>query len=540
MYPFLWYNNIMSEMIESKDLQQNSASFEELKNKYAMLQHENEILTAKLKWYEEQYKLNQAKRFGKSSDTVPAEQISFLNEAEIAQRPEAEEPELEKIVYERKKRRRGTNKDSFADLPVERIEYDLPIDEQICAVCNGTMHSMSEEVRRELKVIPAQVSIVEHVRKIYTCRACEKAEEKAPIITAPMPAPVISGSFVSPSLLAFIMHQKYVAALPLHRQEQIFKEYGIDISRQSMANWIIKGAELWLEPLYDRMHQYLLKETFLHADESPMRVLTKDGKPTDSKAYMWLYATGRYGRKMALYEYQPSRSGKHAKRFLEGYSGLLQSDDYSGYNSVENVIRVGCFAHARRYYTDALKVIPKGVSIESTYAHQALEFFKELFTLESRWTEISAEKRYENRLKESKPVLEAYLSWLQEAEPKVVKKSKLGQAIAYSLSNWELLTNFMKDGQCELSNNRAERAIKPFVIGRKNFLFAKSPHGAKASAIAYSIAESAKLNGLNTFYYMKYLFEQLPNTRLDRPEALDHLLPWSEEIPAECRLQKKL
>jgi len=526
----------MSEMIESKDLQQNSASFEELKNKYAMLQHENEILTAKLEWYEEQYKLNQAKRFGKSSDTVPAEQISFLNEAEIAQRLEAEEPELEKIVYERKKRRRGTNKDSFADLPVERIEYDLPIDEQICPVCNGTMHSMSEEVRRELKVIPAQVSIVEHVRKIYTCRACEKA----PIITAPMSAPVISGSFVSPSLLAFIMHQKYVAALPLHRQEQIFKEYGIDISRQSMANWIIKGAELWLEPLYDRMHQYLLKETFLHADESPMRVLTKDGKPTDSKAYMWLYATGGYGRKMALYEYQPSRSGKHAKRFLEGYSGLLQSDDYSGYNSVENVIRVGCFAHARRYYTDALKVIPKGVSIESTYAHQALEFFKELFTLESRWTEISAEKRYENRLKESKPVLEAYLSWLQEAEPKVVKKSKLGQAIAYSLSNWELLTNFMKDGQCELSNNRAERAIKPFVIGRKNFLFAKSPHGAKASAIAYSIAESAKLNGLNTFYYMKYLFEQLPNTRLDRPEALDHLLSWSEEIPAECRLQKKL
>lgn len=534
MKPAFWYNEAMNNTVESKGSQLNRDSVDDLKNENAKLQHELEMANAKIKWYEEQLRLNAAKKYGKSSDTVDEAQISFFNEAEITARVELEEPALEKITYERS-RKRGTNKPSFEDLPVERIEYDIPENEQVCEKCSSSMHEMSVEVRKELKIIPAKVCIVEHVRKVYACRQCQKSSDKTPIITAPMPEPVISGSFASPSLIAYLIYQKYSAALPLTRQERMFSDFGIEISKQNMANWIIRACELWLEPFFERLREELLKETFIQADESPLKVLTKDGKPSGSKSYMWLYKSGAFGRKISLYEYQPSRSGKHPKNFLRGFSGFLQTDDYAGYNTVENVTRVGCFAHARRYYTDALKALPKEAEIESTHAHAALEHFKRIFHLESKWKDMSPDERATNRNKELKPALEAYLLWLQEMQPKVVVKSKLGQAIGYSLSNWELLSNVLKDGQCELTNNAAERQIKPFVIGRKNYLFCKSPHGAKASAMAYSIIETAKMNGLNPFYYLKYLFEQLPNTRLDSPDALDHLLPWAENLPDECR-----
>ncbi|WP_038261786.1 IS66 family transposase [Peptoclostridium litorale] len=523
----------MENTAENKGLQQNRESVDDLKNENAKLQHELEMANAKIKWYEEQLRLSAAKKYGTSSDNVDEAQISFFNEAEITARPEKEEPKLEEITYERSKKR-GTNKPSFDDLPVERIEYEIPENEQVCEKCSSSMHEMSVEVRKELKIIPAKVCIVEHVRKVYACRKCQNSGQNTPVITAPMPEPVISGSFASPSLVAYLMYQKYSAALPLTRQEKIFSDFRIEISKQNMSNWIIKACELWLDPFFERLKEELLKETFIQADESPLKVLTKDGKPAGSKSYMWLYKSGAFGKKISLYEYQQSRSGKHPKNFLNGFSGFLQTDDYSGYNSVENVTRVGCFAHARRYYTDALKALPKESEIESTHAHKALEYFKRMFRFESEWKDLSANERFKMRNKNLKPAMEAYLSWLQEVQPKIVRKSKLGQAVNYSLSNWELLSNVLKDGQCELTNNAAERQIKPFVIGRKNYLFCKSPHGAKASAMAYSIIETAKMNGLNPFYYLKYLFEQLPNTKLSTPYALDHLLPWSETLPKEC------
>ncbi|KDR96166.1 transposase [Peptoclostridium litorale DSM 5388] len=528
-----WYNKGMENTAENKGLQQNRESVDDLKNENAKLQHELEMANAKIKWYEEQLRLSAAKKYGTSSDNVDEAQISFFNEAEITARPEKEEPKLEEITYERSKKR-GTNKPSFDDLPVERIEYEIPENEQVCEKCSSSMHEMSVEVRKELKIIPAKVCIVEHVRKVYACRKCQNSGQNTPVITAPMPEPVISGSFASPSLVAYLMYQKYSAALPLTRQEKIFSDFRIEISKQNMSNWIIKACELWLDPFFERLKEELLKETFIQADESPLKVLTKDGKPAGSKSYMWLYKSGAFGKKISLYEYQQSRSGKHPKNFLNGFSGFLQTDDYSGYNSVENVTRVGCFAHARRYYTDALKALPKESEIESTHAHKALEYFKRMFRFESEWKDLSANERFKMRNKNLKPAMEAYLSWLQEVQPKIVRKSKLGQAVNYSLSNWELLSNVLKDGQCELTNNAAERQIKPFVIGRKNYLFCKSPHGAKASAMAYSIIETAKMNGLNPFYYLKYLFEQLPNTKLSTPYALDHLLPWSETLPKEC------
>ncbi len=499
-----------------------------------------EELTAKLNWYEEQFRLNQQKRFGSSSEKTNPDQLSFFNEAEKESRPEKEEPTIEEITYKRRKKK-GLNKKSFEDLPVERIEYTLTEEERICPICNNHLHQMSKEIRKELKVIPAQVVVVEHVKNIYACRNCEKENITTPIIAAKMPNPVLPGSFVSPSLMAYTMHRKYSEAVPLYRQEKGYQNFGINLSRQNLANWVIHGANTWLKHLYDRMHDYLLKEPILHADETTMQVLNEEGKKPTSKSYMWLYATGMYSNPIFLYEYQPSRAKKHPKEFLKGFNGFLQTDGYPGYNAVENITLVGCFAHARRGFTDTLKALPKDATTYKTNAEEGLEFCDKLFKLEREYRKekLTPEEIYKKRLEKTKPVLQDFLSWLKTKEKQVLPKSSLGKAINYCLNQWDKLIAFMLDGRCEISNNRAERAIKPFVIGRKNFLFSKSPRGAQASAITYSIIETAKANNLNPFYYLTYLFEKLPNIDLDNMEELDQLLPWSNSIPVNCKIPNK-
>lgn len=497
-----------------------------------------EELTAKLTWYEEQFRLSKQKLFGTSSEQTDSNQLSIFNEAEKESRPNIEEPTVEEITYKRKKSK-GLNKKSFDDLPVEVVEYKLDDAEKDCPNCSEPLHEMSKEVRKELKIIPAQVKVVEHVRYVYACRECEKNEISTPIITAKMPNPVLKGSFVSPSLLSYIMNRKYSEAVPLYRQEQQFKNFGIDLSRQNLANWVIHGANNWLKYLYDRMHTILLKETLIHADETTMQVLDEKGKKPTSKSYMWLYASGAFGPQIFLYEYQPSRASKHPKIFLDGFKGFLQTDGYAGYNSVDDIIQVGCFAHARRGFTDALKALPEGSETSRTNAQDGLDFCNKLFEIERKFKGLSSQERYERRLEQSKPVLEDFLSWLNIKKKQVLPKSSLGKAINYCLKQWPKLEAFMLDGRIELSNNRAERAIKPFVIGRKNFLFSKSPKGANASAVTYSIIETAKANNLNAFYYLNYLFEKLPNIDIENIDELDQLLPWSSSIPEECKIPNK-
>lgn len=287
------------------------------------------------------------------------------------------------------------------------------------------------------------------------------------------------------------------------------------------------------------MHEYLLKETVIHADETTMQVLAEKGKKPNSKSYMWLYSSGYYGKDIFLYEYQPSRAKKHPKKFLKEFKGYLQTDGYPGYNAVEDVTLVGCFAHARRGFTDALKALPKDAEISKATASEGLEFCNKLFSIEKSIKDKSHKQRYENRLEKSEPILKAFLSWLKTKELQVLPKSSLGKAIKYCLNQWTKLEAFILDGRLEISNNRAERAIKPFVIGRKNFLFSKSPKGATASSIVYSIVETAKANGLNTFYYLNYVFEKLPNIDIEDIDRLDELLPWSTSIPEECKVPNK-
>ena len=298
------------------ELQKRCAQLEE---QNFQLEHRVCELTAKVQWFEEQFRLNRHRQFGASSEQTNPQQQQLFNEAE-AEAKAAFEPTFEEITYQRRKQA-GKRKEQLKDLPVEVIEYRLLPEEQICSCCGHPMHEMSTEVRQEIKAIPAQVKLVKHVRYVYGCRHCEHHELSTPIITAPMPAPVLPGSLASPSLLAYIMVQKYCDGLPLHRQERQWSRLGIELSRQTMANWMIQVVERYLHSLGDRMHEHLLRRDILCADETTLQVLHEPGRAAQSTSYLWLYRTGRDGPAIIIYDYQTTRASKHPARFLKGFKG---------------------------------------------------------------------------------------------------------------------------------------------------------------------------------------------------------------------------
>ncbi len=489
-------------------------------------------LEAKLKWYEEQLRLLQHKRFGVSSEKIHPGQLELFNEVENEAKLDLPEPTVESITYQRRRKKRGHREAMLENLPVETVEYRLSDEEQVCSCCGGTLHEMSTEVRQELVYIPAELKVVKHVQYVYACRHCERHEIETPIQTASKPKPVISGSLASPSVLAHIMTQKYVEGLPLYRQEKQFQRMGVPLSRQTFANWMIMGAERWLSALYHRMHELLLERDILHADETTLQVLREPERSATSMSYLWLYRTGIEGPPIILYDYQETRAGEHPRMFLNGFKGYLQVDGYAGYHKVPDVTLVGCWAHARREFTNALKSMPAGV--KSVTATEGLHFCNQLFAVERKLKHLKPQERYEERLRQSKPILDTFLSWLKKQEQQVLPKSALGKAIAYCLNQWDKLVAFLEDGRLQIDNNRSERSIKPVVIGRKNWLFANTPQGARASAIIYSVVETAIANRLHPYYYLRYLFEQLPNMDLSDSRALDQVLPWSKTLPVSC------
>ncbi len=266
-------------------------------------------------------------------------------------------------------------------------------------------------------------------------------------------------------------------------------------------------------------------------------MLQDSGKAIESNSYMWLYRTGREGPSIVLYDYQPNRSGAHPKRFLEGFDGYLQTDGYSGYKGLTNITLIGCMAHARRYFDEAIKAMPVNMRNEPSTAREGLNFCNKLFAIERDLEGATPEERFEGRIKFSRPVLDDFKKWIRYQLPRVMPKSALGKALTYCCNQWEYLEGFMKDGRLELSNNRGERSIKPYVMGRKAWLFSNTPRGAYSSAVVYSIVETAKENGLKPFEYLNFLFEMLPNIDVIDDKALDNLLPWSAGVPDSCRLK---
>lgn len=511
---------------------------EALKAYARALEEQVEVLTGRLQWLEEQFRLAQRRRFGASSERTQSlpEQIALFNEAEVEASQTAEEPTYEQITYRRRKAA-GRREQLLADLPVERIEYRLGDEERQCPQCEGHLHEMSTQVRRELKMIPAQVKVLEHVRYVYACRTCEREATQTPIVTAPAPAPTLPGSLASASALAHVMSQKFVEGLPLYRQEQAFARLGVELSRQTLANWMLRASERWLEPLQRRMHQHLLQQPILHADETTLQVIKEPGRDGKSQSTMWLYRSGRDGPPIVLFDYQRTRAGKHPAAFLRGFTGCLHVDGYAGYDGLPNVTLVGCWAHVRRYFNEALTALPPDARTGRSVAQEGLEFCNRLFAIERELAEASPAGRLTQRQLRSRPMVDAFRAWLDEHAPQVLPKSTLGKAIAYARKQWPKLTRFLADGRLELDNNRAERSIKPFVIGRKNWLFANTPRGARASALIYSIVETAKANGLNPFAYLEHVFTELPNRNVEDEAVLDALLPWSPSLPDACRVQ---
>ena len=472
-------------------------------------------------------KLSKKKMFGSSAEKIAESygQISFFNEAEQERTLLTSEPAIEEIVIPKhtRKKKRSYN-EIYKDLPVEEVIYDIPEKDKICSKCGDALTFLKYETRREIKMIPAKVTVVEHKRAVYVCRSCDKTGIESNFVTAKSPAALIEKSLASASMVSEIINQKYCMGVPLYRLEAHFKNMQINLTRQTMANWIISVSNL-VKPVYDTMHNQLLESEILHADETTLEVLEEPGRRPQTKSYMWVYTTGKAEkRNIVLYEYQQGRSGTYAKLFLKGFKGYIHCDGWSGYDKLEDVKRVGCWVHARRYFKEAMEVQADKKDY-STVAGQGFLLTEKIFSSEH---EITDENRIkEIREKAGKEAVVNFFTYCEAAE--TLPKSITGKAISYAINQKENLMRYLENEKLEMTNNRAERAIKPFVIGRKNWLFCNTMQGATASARLYSIIETAKANDLKIYDYLVWLLE---NIHILTPEEL---LPWSIKIPENIR-----
>jgi transposase len=465
----------------------------------------------------EQFRLAQQQRFGVSSEAHPA-QGDLFNEAEVELDVAEEE---EEITITKVVKKKPVRKKLPSDLPRETVIHD--IDDKNCTCCGNELHQMGDERSEKLEFIPAQVKVIEHVRLKYSCRTCEKKETSTKIQIAPVPPSPIPKGIATATLLSQIITSKYQYALPLYRQESMFKQYGIELNRKTMANWMMKSATLF-EPLYELLQTILLQQNIIQADETTLKVI----KEENLKSYMWLYCTGSDSPNtsvipnIVLYDYQAGRAGKCAVDYLQGFTGYLQVDGYVGYEKTLAIL-VGCWAHARRKFMEAKTAQPKG---KSGKADMALSMIQKLYRLETSLKDKSAKEKYQRRQEVAKPLLDKFNQWLIEAD--VPPKSALGKAIGYCQNQWHKLSRYIEDGDLNIDNNRAERAVKPFVIGRKNWMFSNTANGAKASAMLYSIIETAKANGLTPFDYIAHCLEKLSG-EVDE-NTIEAMLPWNVKL----------
>jgi hypothetical protein len=351
------------------------------------------------------------------------------------------------------------------------------------------------------------------------------------IIKAESPKALIPGSLASPSLAAHIISQKYSNGMPLYRLEKGFLYDGVVISRQNMANWAIKSVELYLVLIYSMLVSFFMKESVAHSDGTHTQVLREPNRAPQTKSCVRVYRTsGCSERKIVIYEYTETKGEEHPQRFLKDFAGFLHTDGESGYHNLpENIVIVGCWAHLRRYWENLLKTIPKDKR-EDSDAERGVAYITQLFLFEREFKKLTPAERFQKRIEKSKPVAGAFFAWAEKLAP--LPKSPLGKPVHYALSQRKYLENVFLDGRLELSNNRAERSVKPYVMGRKAWLFSTSPEGAHTNSVLYSIVETAKENGLHPFLYIKYLLETLPNAH---STDVEHLLPWSDSLPEFCR-----
>lgn len=509
-----------------------------LKEKTKELEFMNALLSDRLA-------LAQRKQFGSSSEKYAEgyEQMDLFNEAEQEAGPNAAEPEMEESHPKSYKRKKPTGKkeeDLSAFETTEVIKHKLEGNDRFCPECGTKYKVVTTETVKYLKFIPARFEVVEETTYVYACPKCGmmKRPQKDPSL--------LKGSVATPSLVAGIMNAKYVNGMPLARQEREFARYNLNLSTKTMANWIILCAKRYLQPIYDLMREEFLRSRYIHCDETRLQVIDEPEQKGTTQNWMWVYLTDEYSGspRMVLFQYERTRGGYHPVEFLgDEFRGYLTCDGYQAYHGLPEQITVtGCMAHARRRFDEALTPLKKGFTkeqLKETTAYQAMARIGMLYKIEELIRNQSPEERYAERQKQSKPLLEAFFGWLHTLEGSVNRSSKIGEAVLYALNQEKYLKAYLEDGHLSIDNSAAERAIKNFAIGRRNWLFSKSIKGAEASATVYSITETALLNGLKPYDYVAYILERMKDLGpFPSKEDLQQLLPWSESIPESCRTNR--
>ena len=490
----------------------------------------------------EQVILGKQKRFGRSSEKMEDTSqicfcevdgtIVFFNEAEAVCDLNAAEPEDLELKLPKQPKRKGKKEADLSGLPVRRIDHYLSEEELEAEFGVKGWKQLPDAISRKYYFVPAKVEVEEHHIGVYASKTDEH------MVKADHPKALLHGSLVSPSLGAAIINGKYVNAVPLYRLEQEFQRYGLQITRQNMANWCIRLAEEYLSILYDHLHKELYFYHVIQADETPVLV-NHDGRGAGSKSWMWVYRSGHLyqDRQIVLYEYQQTRNASHPREFLKGYDGICVTDGYQVYHTLEKELEeltiAGCWVHCRRRFDEALKLIPKSCQKESN-AFLLMKQIQAIYREEGMLNDLSSDERLKQRQAVIKPLVDAFFAYLKTIN--VSKKDKFGDAVGYALNQEKYLRVFLTDGDVPIDNNASERAIRGFCIGKKNWRMIDTINGAKSSAIIYSIVETAKANNLKPYDYVQYLLEEIPKHMNDKDcSFLEDLLPWSEKLPAGIR-----
>ena len=501
-------------------------------------------LEAENDYFRELIRRNQNNKFGSPSERFVFEgQTSLFNEAENDADPGSKEPEKsEALPAPKQGKRKGHKKALTQRLPKEAIEYKLTDDRLACPKCGGELKEIATDVRTEIEVIPAKYKAVEHRSKVYSCKACDKDGIEGTVITAPSPKGMFRNSLASPGLVADIMYKKYALAQPLYRQAAELSRIGVNLGRNTLANWVIQASSRYLMPVRDHMKKALLGGDAIFVDETPVEVLDEPGRDATAQSYMWVYRSGMCEkREIILFDYSPGRGAEHPKAFLGGqYKGYIQCDGYGVYRALARedgtgppgIAIVACWAHARRKFTDIIKSLPKNTDIKGTVAAAALGYINALFKIEEEAKDMTPADRQECRQENAKPIVDKYFTWLRSVRDDCT--GSLQKAVDYSLNHEEELRVYLTDGRLDISTNLCENALRPFCVGRKNWLFAATPNGAKASATCYSIIETAKANGIDPFEYIKYIFTVFKDSDIGSLDMEDYM-PWSPSLPEACR-----
>ena len=512
--------------IDKNNLPRNPAELREMLLKTLQ---ENELLKWHLRAAELEAEAARQRQFGRKADVVDPKMVSLFNEAEaeadanktVPSDLAEEEEEKEVEIGKHKRKARGKRK----PIPehIARVEHvhDIPAEEKICKSpgCGCELKRIGEEISENLDYVPAKIIAHRHVRPKYSCPKCQDG-----VKIASKPAQPLPKSMAEPGLLAHIAVSKYADSLPLHRLESIFKRIGLDLSRTTMARWMIGISEI-LDPVVKGLCARALDGPIVQSDETTIQVLKQPGKAVGSDCYMWVLARNEKTAPVVVFNFDPSRSKAVPLGLFAKYQGYLQADGYSGYDAVgkrDGITRIGCWAHARRKFTDALKIA--GDKAEGTIAFAAVNWIKSLYKIEHEAAEMDAPARHQLRQEKSVPILKDIRTWLDKVLPEVLTSSPTGKGLTYMNNEWEYLANYVADGSIEIDNNFAERAIRPFAIGRRNWMFADTPAGAHASAKLYSIIESAKANGLDPYEYLKFLLTELPKSA---NSTVDRFMPWN-------------